>query len=201
MQLSRRFSDARMQEKVLSRSSGQARTRRTTWSRAAVASRRCANVGTDATRFAAGSNRRDVGRVFGPERVCNTRPNPARADSAPQSAPWSAAVMTSALLRITSPNLFGPTIREFRPIGDDRSKPQLVPHLSARGFRHASPSFGDCVHTQPAFSKIHHKRALGPIYLRFLLSVWRNQERVAQGVAKQRRRSREQESIFRKASP
>ena len=89
MQLSRRLSDARMQEKVLDRATGQARTRRTTWSRAAVSSLRCANVGTDATRFAAGSNRRDVGRVFGPGRVCNTRPNPARADSAPQSAPES----------------------------------------------------------------------------------------------------------------
>ena len=92
VQLSRRLSDARMQEKVLSRATGQARTRRTTWSRAAVSSLRCANVGTDATRFAAGSNRRDVGRVFGPGRVCNTRPNPARADSVPQSAPWSAEV-------------------------------------------------------------------------------------------------------------
>jgi hypothetical protein len=89
MQLSRRLSDARMQEKVLNRATGQARTRRTTWSRAAVSSLRCANVGTDATKFAAGSNRRDVGRVFGPGRVCNTRLNPARADSAPQSAPWS----------------------------------------------------------------------------------------------------------------
>src|SRR6266851_7165050 len=92
MQLSRRLSDARMQEKVLSRAIGQARTRRTTWSQAAVSSLRCANVGTDATRCAAGSNRRDVGRVFGPGRVCNTRPNLARADSAPQSAPWSAEV-------------------------------------------------------------------------------------------------------------
>src|SRR6267143_2022963 len=87
MQLSRRLSDSRTQEKALNRATGQARTRRTTWPRAAVSSLRCANVGTDATRFAAGSNRRDVGRVFGPERVCNTRPNPARADSAPQLAP------------------------------------------------------------------------------------------------------------------
>ena len=38
MQLSRRLSDARMQEKVLSRATGQARTRRTTWSPAAVSS-------------------------------------------------------------------------------------------------------------------------------------------------------------------
>src|ERR1700731_2086136 len=34
MQLSRRLSDARMREKVLNRATGQARTRRTTWSRA-----------------------------------------------------------------------------------------------------------------------------------------------------------------------
>src|ERR1700687_3481375 len=66
MQLSRRLSDARRQEEVLNRATGQARTRRTPWSRAAVPSLRCANVGTDATRFAAGSTRRDVGRVFGP---------------------------------------------------------------------------------------------------------------------------------------
>ena len=92
VQLSRRLSDARMQEKVLSRATGQARTRRTTWSRATVSSLHCANVGTDATRFAAGSNRRDVGRVFGLGHVCNTRPYPARADSTPQSVPWSAEV-------------------------------------------------------------------------------------------------------------
>jgi hypothetical protein len=34
MQLSRRLSDSRMREKVLNRATGQARTRRTTWSRA-----------------------------------------------------------------------------------------------------------------------------------------------------------------------
>ena len=76
MQLSRRLSDARMQEKVLSRATGQARTRRTTWSRAAVSSLRCANVVTDATRFGAGSNRRDVRRVFGPGAFVILAPTP-----------------------------------------------------------------------------------------------------------------------------
>ena len=70
--------------------------------------------------------------------------------------PSSDAVMTSALLRITSPNLFGPTIREFRPIDDDRSKPEPVPRLSARGFRHGSPflrrlrSHATCIFQDPS---------------------------------------------------
>src|SRR3984893_1183316 len=63
MQLSRRLSDAGMQEKELSRSTEQARTRRKAWSQAAVSSPHCANAGTDATRCVAGSSRRDVGRV------------------------------------------------------------------------------------------------------------------------------------------
>ena len=70
--------------------------------------------------------------------------------------PSSDAVMTSALLRITSPNLFGPTIREFRPIDDDRAKPEPVPRLSARGFRPGSPflrrlrSHATCIFQDPS---------------------------------------------------
>jgi hypothetical protein len=68
-----------MQEKELNRSSEQARTRRKAWAQAAVSSQHCANAGTDVTKCVAGSSRRDVGRAFGRERVCNTRPTPARA--------------------------------------------------------------------------------------------------------------------------
>ena len=80
MQLSRRLSDARMQEKELNRSAEQARTRRRAASLAAVSSPHYANAGTDATRCVAGSSRRDVGRACGCGRVCNTRPNPAEVD-------------------------------------------------------------------------------------------------------------------------
>src|SRR6202171_1861245 len=71
-QLSRRLSNAEMQEKELSRSTEQARTRRKVWSQAAVSSRDCANAGTDATKCVAGSSRRDVGRACGRGRVCYT---------------------------------------------------------------------------------------------------------------------------------
>ena len=80
MQLSRRLSDARMQEKELNRSAEQARTRRRAASLAAVSSPHYASAGTDATKCVAGSSRRDVGRACGCGRVCNTRPNPAEVD-------------------------------------------------------------------------------------------------------------------------
>src|SRR5712691_2154273 len=80
MQLSRRLSDARMQGKELNRSAEQARTRRRAGLLAAVSSPHCASAGTDATRFVAGSSRRDVGRAYGRGRVCNTHPSPAVAD-------------------------------------------------------------------------------------------------------------------------
>src|SRR5271157_2280030 len=79
-QLSRRLSDARMQEKELNRSAEQARTRRKAGSLAAVSSPHYASACTDATRFVAGSSRRDVGRACGHGRVCNTRPSPAGVD-------------------------------------------------------------------------------------------------------------------------
>src|SRR5215471_759032 len=65
MQLSRRLSDAEMQEKELNRSTEQARTHRKAWPQAAVSSQHCANAGTDATRCIAGSSRRDIGRACG----------------------------------------------------------------------------------------------------------------------------------------
>jgi hypothetical protein len=80
MQLSRRFSEAGMQEKELNQSTAQAHTRRKAWSQAGISSPYCANAGTDATRYVAGSSRRDVGRAFGRGRVCSTRPNPSRVD-------------------------------------------------------------------------------------------------------------------------
>jgi hypothetical protein len=70
-QLSLRLSDADMQEKELNRSIEQARTRRKAWAQAAVSSQHCANACSDATRGAAGPNRRVVGRAFGYGRVCN----------------------------------------------------------------------------------------------------------------------------------
>ncbi len=76
MQLSRRFSDARMQEKELNRSAEQARTRRRAASLAAVSSPHYASAGTDATRFVVGSSRQDVGRACGLGRVCNTQLSP-----------------------------------------------------------------------------------------------------------------------------
>jgi hypothetical protein len=60
MQLSRRLNDAGMREKELNRSTAQVRTRRKAWSQAAVSSQHCANAGTDATKYAAGSSRRVV---------------------------------------------------------------------------------------------------------------------------------------------
>jgi len=81
-----------MLEKELNRSIAQARTRRTAGSQAAFSSLRYANVGTGATRCAAGSNRRDVGIAFGRGRACNIRPTSATADSVPRSAPWSVEV-------------------------------------------------------------------------------------------------------------
>src|ERR1700756_4937876 len=74
MQLPRRLSDAETQEKELDRSTEQACTRRKAWPQAAVSSLDCASAGTDATRYVAGSSRRDVERVCGLGHVCNTRP-------------------------------------------------------------------------------------------------------------------------------
>src|SRR5271165_3462007 len=77
-QLSRRLSHAEMQEKVLSRSDGQARTHRKAVPWAAVSSphlvaslQTLAQCGLET---AARPSRRDVGRAFGCGRVCNTRP-------------------------------------------------------------------------------------------------------------------------------
>src|SRR6266849_8921137 len=64
MQLSRRFSDAGMTKKELSRANEQARSRHKAWAKAAASSRRCANAWTDATRSVAGSSRRGDGRAY-----------------------------------------------------------------------------------------------------------------------------------------
>src|SRR5437870_9405280 len=103
MQLSRRLSDARMQEKELNRSAEQARTRRRAASLAAVSSPHYASAGTDATKCVAGSSRRDVGRACGCGRVCNTRPNPAGVDLAPQSVPQFAEVSSAWCVPVPDP--------------------------------------------------------------------------------------------------
>jgi len=63
-------------EKELNRSAEQARTHRRAASLAAVSSPHYASAGTDATRFVAGSSRRDVGRAYGRGRVCKLAPAP-----------------------------------------------------------------------------------------------------------------------------
>src|SRR5208282_3911026 len=102
-QLSRRLSNAERQEKVLSRSDGQARTRRKAVPWAAVSSPHCANVCSNATRCAAGPSRRDVGRACGCGLVCNTRPTLAREGLAPRSAPWLARAFSAWCAAVLGP--------------------------------------------------------------------------------------------------
>src|ERR1700684_2766647 len=78
-----------VQSKGSTESSSPARTRRTTWFPATVASHRCANACIDATGGAARSSRQVGGRAFGRGLACSDDPTRATQDSVPQSTPWS----------------------------------------------------------------------------------------------------------------